>query len=87
MLINGAAMDMCMCKAFDLVEWSELFLTLMEIEVNPIFLRLIMFIYTSQKCDVKWGSQYSERFSVSNCVRQGAVSSVIMFAVYIDQLF
>ena len=82
--VYGAAMDMS--KAFDLVEWSELFLTLVERGVDPIFLRLIMFIYTNQKCDVKWGSEHSERFSVSNGVRQGAVSSAILFAVYIDQL-
>ena len=79
--VYGAAMDMS--KAFDLVEWGELFLTLVEREVEPIFLRLILFIYMNQMCDVKWGDRYSTRFSVSNGVRQGAISSAILFAVYI----
>ena len=83
-VVYGAAMDMS--KAFDLVEWSQLFLTLVQREVEPILLRLMLFIYRNQRCDVKWCSKYSERFSVSNGARQGAVSSAILFAVYIDEL-
>ena len=50
--VYGAAMDMS--KAFNLVEWSELLLTLVQRQVNPIFFfRLMFFIYTNQKCDVK----------------------------------
>jgi hypothetical protein len=45
-----------------------------------------MFIYRNQMFDVKWCDEYSHRFSVSNRVCQGAVSSAILFAVYIDQL-
>ena len=71
--VYGAAMDMS--KAFDMVEWSELFQTLIERNVDPIFLRLILYIYEHQHCDVKWGSKYSTRFTVSNGVRQGGVSS------------
>jgi hypothetical protein len=82
--VYGAAMDMS--KAFDLVEWIELFLTLVDRQVEPIFLKVILFIYKNQKCDVKWCEAYSQRFSVCNGVRQGAVSSAILFAVYIDKL-
>ena len=82
--VYGAAMDMS--KAFDLVEWGELFSTLVERQVEPIYLRLLLFIYTNQKCNVKWCEAFSSRFSVSNGVRQGAVSSAILFAVYIDKL-
>ena len=60
--VYGAAMDMS--KAFNLVEWSELLLTLVQRQVNPIFLRLMFFIYTNQKCDVKWCQEFSQRFSV-----------------------
>ena len=80
----GAAVDMS--KAFDMVEWSELFLTLLDRNVECIFLRLIFFIYTHQKCNVKWCGESSGNFSVSNGVRQGAVSSAVLFAVYIDNL-
>ena len=81
--VYGAAMDMS--KAFNLVEWSELLLTLVQRQVNPIFLRLMFFIYTNHKCDVRWCQEFSQRFSVSNGVCQGAVSSAILFAVYIDK--
>ena len=45
-----------------------------------------LFIYKNQFCDVKWNSSYSHRFSVANGVRQGAVSSPLLFSVYIDEL-
>ena len=75
-----------MSKAFDLVEWRELFRTLLDRRVEPIFLRLMLYIYMKQMCNVKWGDKYSDSFSVANGVRQGAVSSAILFAVYIDKL-
>ena len=48
--VYGAAMDMS--KAFDMVEWGELFDKLIERNVDYIFLRLILFIYSNQQCDV-----------------------------------
>ena len=82
--VFGAGMDRS--KAFDLVEWCELFKSLVQRNVEPIFLRLMLFIYKNQKCDVKWSEQRSVRFSVKNGVRQGGVSSAILFAVYINDL-
>ena len=55
--------------------------------MNPVFLRVLIFVYTYQQCSVKWGQSYSYSFSVSNGVRQGAISSAILFSVYIDELF
>ena len=52
-----------------------------------MYLRLLLTIYKNQQCDVKWAGKYSYRFSVSNGVRQGAVSSAILFSIYIDELF
>ena len=83
-VVYGCAMDLS--KAFDLVEWVELFSTLVKKKIPPIFLRLLLFIYKNQFCDVKWSSSYSHRFSVANGVRQGAVSSPLLFSVYIDGL-
>ena len=82
--VYGAAMDMS--KAFDMVEWGELFSTLLDRKVECLFLRLMLFIYRNQSCNVKWCGEYSHRFNVSNGVRQGAVSSAILFSVYIDEL-
>ena len=83
--VYGCAMDMS--KAFDMVEWGQLFVKLKDRGVKPIFLRLLISIYRNQKCDVKWAGKYSSSFSVSNGVRQGAISSAILFSVYIDELF
>ena len=35
---------------------------------------------------MKWSGQVSSPFTISNGVRQGAVSSAILFAIYIDEL-
>ena len=82
--VYACAMDLS--KAFDLVEWASLFKLLWGKGVSPIFIRILMFIYSNQSCDVVWNSSYSERFSVSNGVRQGAVSSPLFFSIYIDGL-
>ena len=77
---------MDMSKAFDMVEWGELFETMISGKVECIFLRLSLNIYSQQQCDVQWGSQCSSKFSVKNGVRQGLVSSGIFCAIYIDKL-
>ena len=84
MSVFGASMDMS--KAFDMVDWKQLFKTLLKRGVNPVYLRLLLYVYTSQKYTVKWGTAVAEFFSISNGVRQGGVSSGIFFAVYIDEL-
>ena len=48
--VYGFAMDLS--KAFDLVEWSELFSILRQKHVSPVFLRILLFIYRNQYCDV-----------------------------------
>ena len=80
----GCAMDLS--KAFDLVKWYEMFSTLQKRNISPIFMRLLLFIYKNQYCYVKWNTSYSHRFSVSNGVKQGAVSSPLLFSVYINDL-
>ena len=82
--VFGCAMDLS--KAFDMVEWGELFSALVGKGIHPIFLRVLLFIYKNQKCNVKWAGQLSEKFDVSNGVRQGAISSPLLFSVYIDEL-
>ena len=62
------------------------FQILIDKGVHCLFLRLILYIYRNQLCNVKWCGEYSSNFAVSNGVRQGAVSSAILFAIYIDDL-
>ena len=82
--VYGCAMDLS--KAFDMVDWNELFLTMRLRNVNPVFLRVLMCIYRYQQCNVKWGQSHSYMFSVSNGVRQVAISSPNLFSVYINGL-
>ena len=83
--VYSCAMDLS--KAFDMVEWFELFRVLQARAVSPVFLRTLLYIYTHQSCTVKWNGSLSDSFKVSNGVRQGAVSSPILFSLYIDDLF
>ena len=73
--VFGASMDMS--KAFDMVDWHELFKTLLDRKVDVLFLRLILYVYKNQQCCVKWNGVCSRKFGVQNGVRQGAVSSGI----------
>ena len=73
-------------KAFDLVKLSKLFTKLRD-KVPPIHLRVLIYSYMKQQCNVRWGSHESETFNISNGVRQGAVSSPVLFSFYIDTLF
>ena len=75
-----------MSKAFDIVNWSILFSDLLKRNVDPIFLRLMAYTYESQLCSVQWGEAKSSSFTVQNGVRQGGVSSAILFGVYINDL-
>ena len=82
--VFGALLDCS--KAFDMVEWVKLFQELIKKKVSFVFLRVLLFIYQEQSCDVSWNGRFSYRFGVKNGVRQGAVSSPILFGLYIDKL-
>ena len=69
-----------------MVEWVALFERLLARNVHSILLRLMLYIYENQTCSVKWAGETSSQFTVSNGVRQSAVSSAILFAIYIDEL-
>ena len=73
-------------KAFDKVNYDQLFKKLIEREVPAVVLRLIIFIYMNQSCFIRWNSVESDTFSVKNGVRQGAILSPSLFCVYLDSL-
>ena len=73
-------------KAFDRVSHLKLFNRLLEKNLPPTIIRLLFFWYKDQKSSVLWNKTLSEKFSVSNGVRQGGVLSPILFIVYIDEL-
>ncbi len=55
--------------------------------MSPLVLRLLLYMYTNQCLQVRWGNHTSANFSVKNEVKQGGVLSPILFSVYMDQLF
>ena len=77
--VYACAMELS--KAFDHVSWEMLFSELLERGVSPLALNCLMFIYLNQKCNVRWGNAFSNTFNVQNGVRQGAVSSPVLFCV------
>ena len=73
-------------KAFDRFNYCKLFGELLKRDISPIVLRLLLYMYTSQKLRVKWGHTVSNYFTVRNGVKQGGVLSPLLFAIYTDSL-
>jgi len=73
-------------KAFDRVDYCKLFRSLMNRDLPPIVLRLLLNMYTSQLTRVSWNGVFSSPFTVSNGVKQGGILSPIIFCIYIDSL-
>ena len=89
-LRNGSEVFMCtmdMTKAFDVTMHSLLFTKMFQAGLSPIFLRLLVFIYTEQSANVRWNGQFSSLFSMHNGVRQGAILSALAYCFYCEQLF
>jgi len=86
---EGSPVYICMLdasKAFDRVKLTTLFQLLLDRSLCPLFLRLLLSQYSSQKACVQWGDIQSNYFPVKNGVKQGAVLSPTFFNVYIDEL-
>ena len=73
-------------KAFDRVKYTKLFKLLIERSVCPLIIRFLMNIYIFSSATVKWNKSESESFNISNGVKQGAIISAPLFAIYIDPL-
>ncbi len=58
-------------KAFDRVEYCQLFKLLLRKNVSLLIVRLLLRMYTSQCLPVRWGNVMSETFGVVNGVKQG----------------
>ena len=73
-------------KAFDRTNHNQLFAKLIKRNVPMCIVRLLLSWYRQQTMQVKWGTNYSSPFTVTNGVRQGGVLSPYLFAVYLDEL-
>lgn len=73
-------------KAFDRIEYGKLFQLLLDRNLPPQVIRVMLNMYTNQEVCVLWNGNYSQNFSVVNGVKQGAIISPILFCVYLDNL-
>ena len=73
-------------KAFDRVDYIKMFEKLLEKDMCPLVMRLLLQTYLNQKLHIKWNEVSSDSFKVTNGVRQGGILSPLLFGVYIDEL-
>jgi hypothetical protein len=73
-------------KAFDLCKFSILFRKMMG-KISLIFLRLIIFMYLNQFCNVNFNNEISSSFSIGNGVGQGKILAGFAYCFYCHGLF
>lgn len=73
-------------KAFDRVNHWSLFNKLINRSVPDALVRILLLWYNNQTMCIKWESETSEYFNVTNGVRQGGILSPYLFSVYMDDL-
>ena len=73
-------------KAFDRVMYTKLFQILIDKSVCPLIIRFLINIYTISSAIVSWNNILSDPFNFKNGVKQGAVISAPLFAMYVDPL-
>lgn len=74
-------------KAFDKVGHARLFKKLLNRQFPPLILRVLMNMYSSQKGQVKWNNSVSDKFNISNGVRQGGILSPHFYNIFVDELY
>lgn len=73
-------------KAFDCVNYVTLFSRLIHNGLCPLVCRVLLYMHVFQIVQVRWNSQLSDPFSVSNGVKQGGVLSPVLFSIYTDAM-
>ena len=73
-------------KAFDKCKFVPLFQKLLDRNLPPVVVRILIFVYSKQEAWVRWGPHKSEIFLISNGTRHGSVLSPTLFTVYLDNL-
>ena len=68
------------------MQYCSLFDKLLDRNVDPLFLRIMVNTYTGQLVKVLWNGVYSQNFPVVNGVKQGGILSPVLFCICIDNL-
>ena len=69
-----------------MIDIVKLFKKLINRNINGLILRLMLFIYKNQYCNVQWNNITSDDFTITNGVKQDAILSPIFFSLYIKDL-
>ena len=69
-------------KAFDRIDHWRLFTKLIDKHVPLFVIKLLVFWYSQQQMNIRWGNTVSSSFHVTNGVKQGGIISPILFQYY-----
>ena len=84
--VKGNSCFLDASKAFDKVHYGRLFRLLLDRGMPRVYVRFILDGYSRQSVGIQWESTKSRNFHTCNGVKQGAVISPILFAIYYDEL-
>ncbi len=73
-------------KAFDQVNYCNVFRILIDRGFCPMYSRFLLNMYTNRKFRIGWNFEFSELLSVINGVKQEGLISPIVFCIYMDGL-
>jgi hypothetical protein len=73
-------------KAIDKVHYRKISSRLIERNVPPLIIRVLLNMYSGQHVRVLWNGIFSCDFLVKNGVKQGGVISPILFGIYFDDV-
>ncbi len=73
-------------KAFARVKYSTLFNLLIERDICPSVVRLLLNMYFISTAVVSWNDVNSDQFKLCIGVKQSVVMSLLLFSIYINPL-
>ena len=88
-ITNGSSVYCCFIdasKAFDRLRHDLLFELLLQRNVNPLLIRILIESYERQTVQTSWSNTKSDKFNCKNGVRQGGILSPLLYTIYNDVL-